>query len=345
MSPPMSLHADLLASLREIASVQLVARLQDERLNFPQSGELHVFIPDLHLITAARRVEAGYRYGTNYPALLEAVVKSLRALKRASAPAGEVVVYQIGDLFDLWRQVDGLDPNANAASAIQNDQASLLEALRDEDLNAQFLLGNHDYDLYRFPNFDAWQRSYVVAPSVMLLHGDVFDWVEQLPGELKNLVLYLFSASHPPGTAELEKLRPLNNRQRAGRNFRDFIQNQVAAPTGRWRDTGDDDGPSWNVQVAGTAPPEMLLYLDAARQKCGEANGQFGSALNMAVIGHTHQARIAVHDAQDGFFALMDCGAWIENCCTADDPTPRPNAQIAALGANEARIYQLAPLG
>jgi hypothetical protein len=40
----------------------------------------------------------------------------------------------------------------------------------------------------------------------------------------------------------------------------------------------------------------------------------------------------------------MDCGAWIENCSTEDDPTPRPNAQIAALGDNEAVIYQLAPL-
>jgi UDP-2,3-diacylglucosamine pyrophosphatase LpxH len=340
----MSLHADLLGALEAIASVRLVARLRDERLNFPRANELHVFIPDIHLITAARRAEAGYQYGTNYPELLLAVVQRLRALKLAAAPAGEVVVYQIGDLFDLWRQMDGLDPDANAASAIQNDQASLLVALRDADLNAQFLLGNHDYDLYRFSNFDAWQRSYVLAPSVMLLHGDVFDWVEKLPGELKNLVLYLFGASHPAGTAELEKLRPLNNRQRAGRTFRNFIQNQAPAPTGKWRDAGDDGG-NWNVQVEGTAPKEMLLYLDEARQKCGEANGQFGSALGMAVIGHTHQARIAVHDAGDEFFALMDCGAWIENCNTADDPKPRPNAQIAALGANEARIYQLAPLG
>jgi hypothetical protein len=166
--------------------------------------------------------------------------------------------------------------------------------------------------------------------------------VEKLPGELKNLVLYLFGTSHPAGTAELEKLRPLNNRQRAGRTFRNFIQNQVPAPTGKWRDAGD--GGNWNVQVAGAAPQEMLLYLEAARQKCGEANTQFGSALHMAVIGHTHQARIAVHDSGDEFFALMDCGAWIENCNTADDPAPRPNAQIAALGANEARIYQLAPL-
>jgi pimeloyl-ACP methyl ester carboxylesterase len=111
---------------------------------------------------------------------------ALRALKLASAPAGEVVVYQIGDLFDLWRQVDGRDPNANAASAIQNDHASLLAALRDPDLNTQFLLGNHDYDLYRFTSFADWQRSYVLAPSVMLLHGDVFDWVEKLPDELQN---------------------------------------------------------------------------------------------------------------------------------------------------------------
>jgi UDP-2,3-diacylglucosamine pyrophosphatase LpxH len=339
-----SLHSELLGSLQAVARVQLVARLQDDRLNFPQAGELHVFIPDLHLITAARRAEAGYTYGTNYPSLLEAVVKSLLALKLASAPAGEVVVYQIGDLFDLWRQVDGLDPNANAASAIQNDHASLLVALRDPDLNAQFLLGNHDYDLYRFPSFDAWQRSYVLAPSVMLLHGDVFDWVEQLPDELKNLVVFLFSASHPAGTADLEKLRPLNNRQRAGKNFHDFIQNRAPAPTGKWREAADGDRGSWNVQVDGTAPKEMLLYLDEARQKCDTANRQFDSTLNVAVIGHTHHARIAVHDTADEFFALMDCGAWIENCNTADDPTPRPNAQIAALSANEARIYQLSPL-
>ena len=90
--------------------------------------------------------------------------------------------------------------------------------------------------------------------------------------------------------------------------------------------------------------PEMLLYLKEARQKCAEANQKFGSHLNVAVIGHTHHARIAVHDAPGDFFALVDCGAWIENCNTLDDPSPRPNAQIAALGANEARIYQLAPI-
>src|SRR4051794_12252266 len=102
----MSLHSDLLKTLQSVAKVQLVARLQDDRLNFPQTGELHVFIPDVHLITAARRIEGGYQYGTNLPTLLESVVKALRGFKMKAAPVGEVVVYQIGDLFDLWRQVD-----------------------------------------------------------------------------------------------------------------------------------------------------------------------------------------------------------------------------------------------
>jgi UDP-2,3-diacylglucosamine pyrophosphatase LpxH len=334
-----SLHDDLLRALRGNAAVELVACLRDERLGFPQAHELHVFIPDVHLITAARRAESGYAYTTNFPGLLENVVVSLKDLRRDSAAtgAGEVVVYQLGDLFDLWRQVDGLDPQAIVASAIQNDHLSLLRALRDPELNTQFVLGNHDYDLFRFPSFDAWQRSFILPPSALVLHGDVFDWVEAaLPDELKNLFLYLFSVSHPAGKAEIKKLRPLNRRSRAGNRFRTFIRSQDPARTGTWPPQ-DGIPPYFNVQVEGVAPPAMLTFLDQARRKCA-------AEFKIAVIGHTHQARIAVHDAADGFFALIDGGAWIESCATEDDPTPRPNAQIAALGANEARIYQLAPL-
>ena len=158
-------------------------------------------------------------------------------------------------------------------------------------------MGNHDYDLYRFPNFDAWQRSYVLAPSVMLLHGDVFDWVEKLPDELKNLVLFLFTGRTRRVRRTWRRLRPLNNRQRrVGKNFHDLHPESRAGAHREVARRRGDDGESWNVQVAGTAPAEMLLYLDAARQKCAEANRQFGSALNVAVIGHTHHARIAVHD-------------------------------------------------
>lgn len=65
----------------------------------------------------------------------------------------------------------------------------------------------------------------------------------------------------------------------------------------------------------------------------------------VAVIGHTHHARIAIRETKTGeLFTLIDCGAWIENCLAEGDASPMPNAQIAALSANEARIYQLQPI-
>jgi UDP-2,3-diacylglucosamine pyrophosphatase LpxH len=66
--------------------------------------------------------------------------------------------------------------------------------------------------------------------------------------------------------------------------------------------------------------------------------------LMVAVIGHTHHARIAVRESRDGdLFTLIDCGAWIENCVAEGAAAPTPNVQLAALSANEARIYQLQP--
>ena len=62
------------------------------------------------------------------------------------------------------------------------------------------------------------------------------------------------------------------------------------------------------------------------------------------IIGHTHHARIAVKTAENGGrFVLIDCGAWIEDCRQFPNDDPAPSAQIAAISANWARIYQLAP--
>jgi UDP-2,3-diacylglucosamine pyrophosphatase LpxH len=62
------------------------------------------------------------------------------------------------------------------------------------------------------------------------------------------------------------------------------------------------------------------------------------------IIGHTHHARIAVRESNAGdFFALVDCGAWIEESTWIEDDNPvtAPSAQLTALSGNEVRIYQL----
>ena len=72
------------------------------------------------------------------------------------------------------------------------------------------------------------------------------------------------------------------------------------------------------------------------------------AALEAMEAGHTHFARIVVDDrsqtlggAKSGFFALVDCGAWIEECSL--DGEIVPNAQIGIMYNNDIRIYQLSP--
>jgi UDP-2,3-diacylglucosamine pyrophosphatase LpxH len=326
----MTLHDRLLASLEGVAEVSLVSQLRDPRLGCPDESRLNVFLPDIHLVTPRRE----YLFGTNAPEMLTAVLRGLRDMRAAAAPT-QVVVYQLGDLLDLWRETDGLDPEADVASAIEDSRSEIVEALYDPALDAQFVLGNHDYDLYRWPNYDLWQRYYYLLPSVLALHGDVFDWLEQLPDPVENWFVHHFSPSVKPSRAQLEAMRPLNVALRttepAGAPAR--IRAVASPAQAAVRDR-------FNVQDA-QSPPEMLRFFDSARRKCVEVNREFGLALSTTVIGHTHHARIVVDDGPE-FFALVDCGAWIEDCVTEDDPTPRPNAQIAAVGANEIRIYQLA---
>jgi UDP-2,3-diacylglucosamine pyrophosphatase LpxH len=331
-----SLHDRLLATLEDVADVWLVSKLHDLRLNFPDESRLDVFIGDVHLVTRRRP----FAYSTNAEATLAAAARALRNLKQEARP-GNVVVYQIGDLLDLWREADSFDPRADVPSAIEDSHPALIEALYDPELDVQFVLGNHDYDLFQFANYDLWRRYFYPSPSVLVTHGDIFDWVEDLPDRVQQFFVYLFSPKVQPGRAQLAAMRPLN--QQIGRRDRakDRAQAGVSPIRKLVRPASAAAAARFNVQDA-CSPSEMLKFLDPARAKCAEASAQFGLALTTAVIGHTHHARIAVHEDGDKLFALVDCGAWIETCVTEDDPSPQPNAQIAALGANEIRIYQLA---
>jgi UDP-2,3-diacylglucosamine pyrophosphatase LpxH len=83
-------------------------------------------------------------------------------------------------------------------------------------------------------------------------------------------------------------------------------------------------------------------FLDLAYEQAQQANAEHGLNLKTVVIGHTHHARIAVREDNGDLFTLIDCGAWIENCSVdGSSDNMMPNAQIAALCGNEARIYQL----
>jgi UDP-2,3-diacylglucosamine pyrophosphatase LpxH len=313
---------------------------------------MRIFIPDLHLISDRRRIQGAFKYATNHTDLLTSVILALSRLQSSAADDEVVELYQLGDFLDLWREADGADDQLDAASPIKDDHEDLVTALMDRSLRTRFLLGNHDFDLYRWPDYAAWERRYYLpdsaagAPSVVLLHGDIFDWVESFPDAVQNVFVYLFARNVTATDHRLGEMISLIRQSHGDRKYRTYIQAEQPSTIGRVQENVVDEAPArWNIQTPGASAPQNLLYLDSAYECCQRANKEYQMNLRVAVIGHTHHARIAVReDAKGGFFALIDCGAWIENCIADGDEGPSPNAQIGVLSANEARIYQLAPL-
>jgi UDP-2,3-diacylglucosamine pyrophosphatase LpxH len=342
------MHERLLASLESVAEVRLVAALRHDQLGFPNGKDLRVFIPDVHLISEKRLIEGEFAYGTNHPELLTSVLTALAGLRSQAAPDETVEVYQLGDFLDLWREAPQPDEPPEVPARIKDDHQDLIAAFLDRGLKTHFLLGNHDFGLYRWPDYAGWERRYYLpdaAPGVIVLHGDYFDWVERMPASIKQIFVYLFSARVAPSDYVLGQMRALTLQSHAGRDYRKHIQLAQPARLGPLRPPrAEGVPPEWNVQREGVADAASIQFLDSAYRECLKANQEFGLSLKVAIIGHTHHARIAVRETADGgLFTLIDCGAWIESCKARDDADPSPNAQIAALSGGEARIYQLAP--
>jgi UDP-2,3-diacylglucosamine pyrophosphatase LpxH len=342
------MHKDLLDSLNNVAQVSLIAAFADQRLGFPEDNVLRVFFPDIHLISNQRLQTGNFKFSSNYPDLLTAVVKEVKKLKvKAEKGDQKVFVFHIGDLLDLWRETPVLDAMGGAAEAIEDDFPALIRALTDPKLEAQFLLGNHDFDLYRLPDYRGWERRFHIPdsgnPKGIVLHGDIFDWIEALPDALQQLFVYYFAPQVSPGNFMVgqDQADRYIHRFNGSKDFTNYIQAPTPLKIGTFADPATPA--PFNVSKPGEAPPERLKFLDQARELCTKANEEFNLNLGLTIIGHTHHPRIACHEDENGLFVLLDCGAWIESCCTDDDPSPIPSAHVAALSGNEVRIYQLKP--
>lgn len=331
----MSLHDSLLSSLQAVASVQLVASLRDARLNFGGDADLHVFIPDMHLVT--KKLRKRYPYGTNDTGVLTQALEAVRQLRQQVAPAQKVSVFQIGDFMDLWRETPVESERVDAASRIADDHRALMRTFFAPGFRTRFLLGNHDYELYRWPNFVGWERRYFLGPTGttkpcgIALHGDVFDEIESMPDALQRLVVFFLSPFKTATDYDLNEAIALAHQENRKHDF--TLQIGGDAPLGTLAPTTQAIPERYNVGEH--------KFLSQANLMCQKANRDYGLELRFAIIGHTHHARIAVQEQGGEFFALIDTGAWLENCVFSDG-TRQPNMQLTALSNNEVRIYQLA---
>lgn len=350
----------LIEYLSQVADIHLISRLKDERLEFPYEEDVRIFLPDMHFISNERAEK--FKYGTNYPDLIKDVAEQLLGFKNEVGDENNVVVYQLGDFLDPWREtpsywtVGGISSEWEASiQKILDDNAPAINQLRHPDLETQFVFGNHDIDLRWLPAFSAWKLRYYFpidplnlekGASIVALHGDILKAFEkQVPDWLQYLAVYLFGGVKKPSEKDLGKLRKEIIKAHNKRKYTNYIHQLKPSISGEFESIDDDLPERHNVKKKGESSEVELKYLQEAKDFFSKVSDDLEWDLRVAIIGHTHHARIAIDETGDQFFALVDCGAWIERCKGVVDgeEIEMENAQIGVLSNNDVRIYQLRP--
>lgn len=342
-------HDILLEHLVAAAQVRLVARLHDPEVVGNTDDEyLHVFVPDLHLVSD--EVRLSYQYGFDWRAEFTALTMALLETWEAVQQAGHrFTVTQLGDFVDLWRQSDNDPSGVHVILEAFPDLRDHFLREADDSLGARLLLGNHDLEARQARDFDrATMRHYLpgTAETLMATHGDAFDVLETtVPEEVKAFVLQTFGRLATPTTYHMEALRTLRDRTTTPRDDRTRIQGDATLAGLR---ASTEDFPDYcNVievhqaadrHAAHHLLPNAVRTAETLRSEL-ESDGQPAApALKVMVIGHTHHARLVMDHTAD--LVLMDCGAWIENYQVDGEPK-RPNRQLGAVCGADLRIYQL----
>jgi hypothetical protein len=368
---PGDMHAALLRHLLQVSHVQLVARLKDARLGHPAVHGVRVFIPDVHLLSEDRVKD--FKYATNYVDVLTDVAGILIKFKQSATGVGvPVAVYQLGDFVDLWRENPMYFKMKEAAEKTELNVQRVMEShivlsqrLFGPELGTRRVLGNHDFDTHELETgigaelryyFPYDRESYPVA---IALHGDIFDSRERRMSEwLEHWGVYHFGPKVEQKVYDLQSLSAKIVQDHKGKDYESHIQLPEPASLGESAHVKDERTllkeelarSRFNVKVAGdpSVPEGLFKFLPEAEYVTAYINDQTGWDLRFAVIGHTHHARIALDERPEkdggskrGFFALVDCGAWLEQG-HLDGKVVR-NAQIGVLYDNDVRIYQLSP--
>ncbi len=353
--------------------VSLVGKYADPALGFAENGPLRVFFPDFHWMSASclTRYTGGYQFNGNrkLPDGTPLFATFLDVLERFTAAAGNVLeAYQLGDRYDLWRELTAEDEgNVMAAySRIRNDPGVSGLAPRVDALGAKYIRGNHDNWLGKieaqipdpaFPDLESTDG------KIFLTHGHRYDTVEKLlPDEVKMGGVWL-CPKVKPGKHDIG---PFSRSNMNGIKKFLAIRNKIGPHQGLYPTVRPDGA----IPLAGSGDIAAIeqtrtTFLDLTQfwhgtddrndfehisyRTFGDQILKFeqnhGNDHCLHVIGHTHHARLLVDRLPDGNpLVIMDTGGWIEDC-TIRLPKGQayraPSAQFGVQCENEVRLYQL----
>lgn len=322
--------------------LRLVARYADANLGLPP-GRARLFIPDLHLLSTKAGKEfpkTGFKLKTD----LIRFLKALAAFKNANP--GELQVFQIGDIFDVWR-VSGPGGSKWKVDDISADHGEVLSLLLfgpPMGCRASILAGNHDYDLHNLSEWNAprfWflNDSPAGTADALAIHGDCLDFAENFfPDALQEFGVKLAkqasSGQHELDHEDLQDVLALN----------DTISRKdvpIGVARADLRSGAGPGGERFNLVPWTKTVGKVGKYYEAALSIAKELQPR-GRDIRLVICGHSHDARIVVGERGDGApFVLMDCGAWLGECRFETTSPWRPSAQVGVLVGNDARIYQM----
>ena len=337
-------HDIFLDHLKELLQVQLVARLKDdESVGNTNEKYLHVFVPDLHLLSRAARVDYRLKFdwSDEFTKVTTALIKTRDHLKRENH---RMTVTQLGDFVDLWRE--SLEGPKSAKDIIESFPDIRDRFLRksEDSVSARLLLGNHDLEVRKAAIFARARMSHYLPGTgwtLMATHGDIYDHMELfLPDVIQNVVLQILGRIPKPGTSSMQKLMDLQRKYPPN-------DNQGDATFAEMGDAGPDLPSEFNVitvtdeqkrQKTHKCLPLAIKAAENLRTVEDPGGNLIAPQLKVMVLGHTHHARLVVDKIDD--LILMDCGGWVGNYRVGQQPK-RPNHQLGAVCGSDLRIYQV----
>ncbi len=326
--------------------VSLVARYADSQLQLP-GGRAHIFIGDCHMLNK-QDAEAYPSYRFLQDRDLRTLLIGLTTLKKDSP--GQLKIWHLGDLFDIWRARGGLGPATEVGRITEahSEICDLLTYGAPNGVGAQILAGNHDYELYKLPEWQAARYRIIENENpdggdVLVLHGDIFEWIERLPDKVQERAVQ-FATGHAAGKIDLfneeAAVAEINRGLKTGDapigKFQTNLSSEIS-------NTTDFQSAAINVinAAAGEESAPNKLFFTAAFE-LSKAMRERGHDIRLMVIGHTHWARIVRGKTFEGKpFVLMDCGAWIGYCRFGQNEPWIHNGQIGVIADNEVRLYQI----
>jgi len=366
-------HGEILTALNQAfpSGVFLVSRLADPALRLSDPTP-HVFIPDTHLVPGDEIRRWPGRVLTE--SRVEVLTRLLDALDDLRKRNASLVVWQLGDLLDLWRTGDV--PLMATRERVKRLRADWNRLIQRFDPDAEFpirrIFGNHDEDLRVEQGVE--ERAFIppdpgdtAGNDMLVTHGHQYDPIEALPGVLKEFFMRgatnritpyvrdFMAASNPHWATQGPDFTfvppsPPKSTERSGFVCPDLTSGEPV-PLG---------GESWNVQeikmvVRPDANPLNLAIGPSTVQdernpslwemgkiRAREA-GFAGYSVGLVVVGHTHNPRILRGQQPDGSpFVLMDCGGWIGPRFLSTGMNEMiHNCTIGVRVGGDLRIYQL----